>query len=358
MLKTTQAALSVSSTSYGAVQGKDVCLIQLGNGTVSIAVTNLGCAVLSVYTPDRLGKRTNIVAGLDDLSQYQQNDYYLGCVVGRFANRIANGRFTIAGEEVLLSVNNAPNHLHGGVEGFNKKVWDPVVLIEEADKVGVVFEYLSPDGEEGYPGNLTVQVKYMLDQHNRLSIHYSAITDKCTPVSLTNHSYFNLTGFENPVILDHLLQVNAGRYTEKNEHNIPTGEILPVAGTPLDFSIPKKIGKDISLLLFDQGYDHNFVIDHTGEGELSSAALLSDPQTGRLLRVFTDQPAIQVYTANFWDGSLSGRQQQPYVKHGAVALETQAFPDSPNHAGFPNTLLHPGDTYRSTTVYQFDVMQE
>lgn len=356
MLKTTHTALSVSRTWDGAIQGKDICTLQLENGPVSITATNLGCAILAVYTPDRLGNRKNIVAGLDDLTQYQHNDYYLGVVVGRYANRIADGRFLLNGKEVLLSVNNAPNHLHGGVAGFNKKVWDVVSLIEEENKVGVVFEYLSPDGEEGYPGNLKVQVRYTLDQHNRLGIYYSAVTDQCTPVNLTNHSYFNLTGFETPVILDHHLQVNAGRYTEKNERNIPTGTILPVAGTPLDFSMPKKIGKDIGLLLFDQGYDHNFVINQVKEGELTPAALLSEPQTGRLLRVFTDQPAIQVYTANFWDGSLLGQQQQPYVKHGAIALETQAFPDSPNHPGFPNTILHPGETYRSATVYQFEVM--
>jgi aldose 1-epimerase len=356
MLKTTHTALSLSPTWYGAVKGKDICKVQLENGAVSITVTNLGCAILSLYTPDRQGRQKNIVAGLDDLSQYQHNDYYLGCVVGRYANRIAGGRFILEGKEVLLSVNNAPNHLHGGVVGFNKQVWDMMALVEEENKVGVVFEYRSPDGEEGYPGNLKVQVKYTLDQHNRLGIHYSAVSDQCTPVNLTNHSYFNLTGFETPVILDHLLQINAGYYTDKNEHNIPTGTILPVAGTPLDFSTPKKIGKDISLLLSDQGYDHNLIINRAKEGELVPAALLSDPQTGRLLRVFTDQPAIQVYTANFWDGSLLGRQQQPYIKHGAIALETQAFPDSPNHPGFPNTILHPGDTYRSVTVYQFDVM--
>jgi aldose 1-epimerase len=356
MLKTTRTALSVSRTRYGAVQGKDIYTLQLENGSVSITVTNLGCAIVAVYAPDRLGNRKNIVAGLDDITQYQHNDYYLGCVIGRYANRIANGRFLLEEKEVLLSVNNAPNHLHGGVAGFNKKVWELVSLIEEESKVGVVFECLSPDGEEGYPGNLRVQVKYTLDQHNRLGIYYSAVTDQCTPVNLTNHSYFNLAGFETPVILDHHLQVNAGCYTEKNERNIPTGTILPVAGTPLDFSTPKKIGKDISLLLSDQGYDHNFVINRIQEGELVPAALLSEPQSGRLLRVFTDQPAIQVYTANFWDGSLLGQQQQPYVKHGAIALETQAFPDSPNHPGFPNTILHPGDTYRSATVYQFEVM--
>lgn len=356
MLKTTDTVLSVTRTWYGAVKGKDIYKVQLENGAVSMTVTNFGCTILSICTPDRHGKRKNIVAGLDDITQYQHNDYYLGCVVGRYANRIADGRFTLAGKEVLLSVNNAPNHLHGGVVGFNKQVWNMVSLIEEDNKVGVVFEYLSPDGEEGYPGNLKVQVKYILDQHHRLSIYYSAVADQSTPVNLTNHSYFNLTAFENPVILEHFLQVNAGYYTEKSERNIPTGAILPVAGTPLDFSTPKKIGKDISLLLSDQGYDHNLIINSAKAGELAPAALLSDLQTGRLLRVFTDQPAIQVYTANFWDGSLLGRQQQPYVQHGAIALETQAFPDSPNHPGFPNTILHPGDTYRSATVYQFDVM--
>jgi aldose 1-epimerase len=226
-------------------------------------------------------------------------------------------------------------------------------MIHDEGRVGVVFEYRSRDGEEGYPGNLKVKVKYTLNG-TRLSIRYSALTDKRTPVNLCNHSYFNLTGFDNPLVTGHFLQINALEYTGKGETNTPTGDILKLSGTPLDFSRPKKIAEDMDKFPADGGFDHNYVLSRQRSGEIVPAAELYDPETGRILRVFTDQPGIQLYTANWWDGSPSGRQHRSYIKHGGVALETQAFPDSPNHPNFPDTILNVGELYQSTTIYEFD----
>jgi aldose 1-epimerase len=282
---------------------------------------------------------------------YLHNPAYFGCTVGRYANRIAGGRIIIAGTEYQLPVNNDGNHLHGGVDGFHAKAWQVIACGQTDKEASVLMEYVSTDGEEGYPGNLITQVQYVLDNDDQLHIRYTAYTDKATPVSLTNHSYFNLTGFEQPLVTGHLLTINARTYTEKSDRNIPTGNMLPVAGTPLDFTQPTKIGEHIHALPADGGFDHNYVLQ-PGEGP---AAILEDPHSGRILRVFTDQPGIQVYSANYWDGSIIGQQGKPYVKHGAVALETQAFPDSPNHAHFPDTILSPGDIYRRHTIFAFDV---
>lgn len=331
--------LAVSSTYYGQLKGADLYLITLKNEQLIVHITNLGGTVTSIEVPDRNGVMKNVVAGFTDLQQYERNEAYFGCVVGRYANRIAGGRFLLNGASVQLSLNDGINHLHGGFDGFHKKVWDIVSI----NKNGVILEYLSKDGEEGYPGNLRVRVEYTLD-NEKLSMQYSAITDRCTPVNLTNHSYFNLSGFEQPLVTDHLLQINACYYTGKNIHNVPDGKMLEVAGTPLDFLLPKKIGADIDKLPADQGFDHNFVLK---EGP---AATLYDPLTGRQLQVFTNQPGMQLYTANLWDGTL-------YEKHGAVALETQAFPDSPNHPEFPSTILHPGSVYESRTIYAFSVIK-
>jgi aldose 1-epimerase len=272
-------------------------------------------------------------------------------------------------------MNDGSNHLHGGFEGFGRKIWDLAGVIHAEDEVGIVFSYTSRDGEEGYPGNLDVRVKYTLSPDNKLRMEYTAMTDKRTPVNLSNHSYFNLSGFDNPLITDHLLRVYAQNYTEKNDNNLPTGKILPVAGTPLDFSISKRVGDYIDRFPLDRGLDHNYVLDNQFPEGLSlapeiqspapgrpspvpealhPAAELYDPSSGRRLRVTTDRPGLQVYTANWWDGSLHAPEGQPYRQHGAVALETQAFPDSPNHTAFPGIILEPGDTYRATTVFEFD----
>ncbi len=329
----------------------------LDNGGIRVVIINLGATIVSIDVPDRAGLAGNIVAGFADEDRYRQNQHYLGCIVGRYANRIGGGRFLLDGNPVQLSVNDGTNHLHGGVEGFHRQVWDLHSRIDNGKEVGIVLEYLSRDGEEGYPGNCRVRVTYILDDAGRLSIAYEAVTDKKTPVNLSNHSYFNLTAFETPVIDDHLLRVNAARFTEKNGCNLPSGRIVPVEGTALDFLEPRRIGEMIGDLPVDRGYDHNYVIDREHGGELVPAAELYDPRSGRRLRVLTDQPGIQVYTANWWDGTIPGRQGRRYVQHGAVALETQAFPDSPNHPGFPDTLLVPGAVYRTKTIFEFSTCE-
>jgi len=346
---------SYSGTLYDHLRGKDVYWITLRNGDTVIRITNLGCIITSIHTPDREGVRKNIVAGFEEPGNYEQNPYYFGCVVGRTINRIGGGKFLLNGDMVQLSQNDGVNHLHGGFAGFDKKIWDIAGVIHSKGEVGVVFSYTSRDGEEGYPGNLDVQVKYVLTPENRLLMEYKAVTDKRTPVNLSNHSYFNLTGFDNPLVTDHWLTVHAEKYTEKNEFNLPTGNILPISGTPLDFSTPKRIGDHIGQFPLDGGFDHNYVLEKQLPDELAPAAELYDPSTGRGLRVATDRPGLQVYTANWWDGSLYTPDGQPYAQHGAVALETQAFPDSPNQPSFPGIILEPGDTYRATTVFEFAV---
>lgn len=322
---------------------------------MEVTTTNFGCAIISIRVPDKNGEKLNVVAGYDDIENYENNPAYFGCVIGRYANRVAGGKFSLNNQEIKLSVNESGNHLHGGFNGFNKKIWNVESLIRENDRVGVVFAYLSPDGEEGYPGNLTVKVSYILNNRNQLSISYRAETDMATPVNLTNHSYFNLAGFTKPLITDHLLKINAKTYTQTNTQDIPTGKILEVEGTPLDFLIPKKIGKELSLFSVNGGLNHNFILEKHAPGEMSLAASLEDDDTGRTLTIHTDQPAIQVYTANFWDGTISGSHGLPYQKFGAIALESQAYPDSPNHLSFPDTILRPGEIYSSSTIYEFGI---
>jgi len=330
----------------------ELCQYVLSNGKVRVGILNLGASITSIETPDRSGRMRNIVAGFADQEQYWQNEYYLGCVVGRCANRISQGRFCLDEKEIRLSINNDGNHLHGGFEGLHRKLWKLHSRINSDAGVGIVLEYNSPDGEEGYPGDLMIQVSYLLNKTGRFTIGYTAVTDKSTPVNLTNHSYFNLSGFETSTIEDHQLRVFAGTYTEKNELNLPTGRIVPLAGTPMDFSTSGRIGDRIHDLPLDKGYDHNYVLD--GEG-VRPAAELYEPVSGRSLRVLTDRPGLQVYTANWWDGKIIGQQEVPYVQHGAVALETQAFPDSPNQPSFPDIILRPGEVYKTTTIFEFDI---
>ena len=331
----------------------ELCQYVLSNGKVRVGILNLGASITSIETPDRSGRLKNIVAGFADQEQYWQNEYYLGCVVGRCANRISKGRMRLDGKEIRLSVNNDGNHLHGGFEGLHRKLWKLHSRINSAAETGVVLEYTSPDGEEGYPGNIMIRVSYLLDKTGRFTIGYTAVTDKSTPVNLTNHSYFNLSGFETSTIEDHELRVFASTYTEKNELNLPTGRIVPLEGTPMDFSTSRRIGDRIHDLLLDKGYDHNYVLDAAATG-IVPAAELYDPVSGRRLRVLTDRPGLQIYTANWWDGKIIGEQEVPYVQHGAVALETQAFPDSPNQPSFPDIILRPGEVYKTTTIFEFD----
>lgn len=350
--------LPVSVRPYLHEGDEKIFQVTLRNENMEVELTNIGCAITAIRTPDHRKVRKNIVAGFSDLLQYRINKDYFGCVVGRFTNRINNGRFRINGQSYQLSQNNGNNHLHGGVEGFGRKLWDLYEVIEAKDECGVVFSYCSPDGEEGYPGNLFVTVKYLLRRNNQLSLFYKAVTDKSTPVSLTNHSYFNLTGFEDPTIRHHLLAVEAADYTAKSDSNISTGEKVPVNGTALDFRKPKMIGQDLHTFPVDGGYDHSFILKNSNSKALLKAAILSEPLSGRSVTVYTDQPAIQVYTGNFWDGTTIGTQGITYVKNGGVALETQAFPDSPNHPHFPDPILHPGEVYESTTIYAFGVMEK
>lgn len=354
MLNVNSRALSATRKQYGQLRGAPLHMITLENAVMTVELINLGATITAIYAPDKAGTRKNIVAGFEHPEDYEHNHAYFGCTVGRYANRIAGGHLPVSGHHYQLSVNNDGNHLHGGFDGFHTKVWQVLQITQTNDEASVTMEYISADGEEGYPGNLTVQVQYVLDGTNQLSIRYTGRTDKSTPVSLTNHSYFNLSGFEQPSIIDHLLTINARTYTEKSSRNVPTGNILPVSGTPLDFTQPTRIGEHINSLPADGGFDHNYVLQSHQAGKVP-AATLEDPDSGRRLRVFTDQPGIQLYSANFWDGSITGQQGTPYLKHGAVALESQAFPDSPNHPHFPDTILSPGDVYRRTTVFAFDM---
>ncbi len=336
------------------LNGRDVYLITLTSRELTVRLTNIGCSIVSIEMADRQGIRKNIVAGFGSLEEYLVNRDYLGCTVGRYANRIADGRFEWEGRPVQLTVNDAPNHLHGGVEGFHKKIWDIGGYVRRSDRVEAAFHYTSEDGEEGYPGNLHVTVTYSLNDKGQLEIKYEAETDKTTPVNLTNHTYFNLTGFDTPNIYEHLLQVNARHFTEKNERNIPTGVLSETVGTPLDFSQPKKLGEGMDQFPLDFGFDHNFVLEKRQANELTLAATLQEPASGRIVNVYTTQPGIQIYSANYWDGTVVGRQGLAYQQHGAVAMETQSFPDSPNKPKFPDTLLRPGQLYHSRTIYEFD----
>lgn len=350
--------LSVSVLPYAHEGPEKLFQIILRNENMAIELTNIGCAITAIHTPDKRNNVANIVAGFSDLRQYCNNPDYLGCVVGRFANRIANGRFRFNGTDYQLTINNGDNHLHGGIVGFGRRVWDIFETIETMDHCGIVFSYCSPDGEEGYPGNLFVTVKYLLDKNNRILINYRAVTDKSTPVNITNHSYFNLTGFKDPAILHHQLCIQAGAFTVKSDQNTSTGEIASVQGTNLDFREAKCIGENIDSFPVDRGFDHNFILKFQRDKNMIRAADLLEPCSGRSLTVYTDQPAIQLYTANFWAGTFVGSQGVAYKKHGGVALETQAWPDSPNHSHFPDAILHPGEVYETTTIFEFGVRKK
>lgn len=328
--------------------------ITLGNGIISVGITSYGATIMNIHMPDKAGRLANIVAGFATPEEYRGEHPYFGSVVGRFANRISGAQFELDGRIYSLSPNEKVNHLHGGREGFDRKIW----TVEEVSKQSATLRYTSKDGEEGYPGNLEVTVRYSLEENNKLLITYSAVTDQPTVVSLTNHSYFNLSGFEEATIYDHTLEIAADRYTVKGIHNTSTGEIGNVAGTPLDFTTRKNLGKDIDQLGDDRGYDHNYILHghppgHSSlNGLLSKAATLRHAKSGRVMHVYTDQPGMQVYTSNWWDGTITGAQGKPYIKHGAIALETQAWPDAPNHPSFPPAVLRPGDVYKTSTAFE------
>ncbi len=324
-----------------------------GNG-MTVRITNYGARITSIQVPDRLGVFDDVVLGYDSVEGYINavDRAYLGGLVGRYGNRIARGRFSLDGKDYVLAANNNKNHLHGGNLGFDKVIW----TVDSAEGNSLQLSYLSFDGEEGYPGNLSVQVTYTLTEDNELKIEYDAVTDQATPVNLTNHSYFNLAGEGAPTILNHELMIAADAVTPVDDGLIPKGELSSVDGTSFDFRTPKKIGRDIGAdneqLRFGLGYDHNWVLSKKDVG-LTLAASLYDPDSGRLLEIFTEEPGIQFYSGNFLDGRLIGKSGKPYAYRSALCLEPQHFPDSPNQPDFPSTILYPGDRYHTVSVYKF-----
>ena len=306
-----------------------------------VSITNYGGAITSLKTPDRYGRFGDIVLGFETREEYVRNPRYFGALIGRHANRIANGRFSLNGAHYQLPQNNGVNHLHGGFKGFDKRDWTV-----SRDKNTLHLAYSSDDGEEGYPGNLDAFVDFTL-LDNELRVDYYATTDHDTIVNLTNHSYFNLRG--SGTILDHELLLNADHFTPVSEDLIPTGEIKPVAGTPMDFRKSKAIGTDLDAA---GGYDHNFVLNNY-DGSMKPAVRLSESTTGRVLEVLTTQPGMQFYSGNFLDGTLVGRNGVAYGKYAGLCLEPQYFPDAPNHPNFPSTVLRPGEEYKQTTVFRF-----
>lgn len=332
--------------------GKEVTLYTLENDHhMTVGIITYGGTVTSIKVPDEDGKIDDVVFGFNSLPEYLKEHPYFGVIAGRYANRIAKGRFTLNGVEYKLAVNDGENHLHGGITGFDKVVWDGSI-IQTDQAVGVNLVYLSKDGEEGYPGNLRTTVKYLLNNQNELVIEYEAVTDKPTVVNLTNHSYFNLSGEGSGKILEHEILINADRYTVVDEGSIPTGEQKAVKDTPFDFTVSRPIGDRIDAL--GLGYDHNYVLNKRGN-ELSLAAKVYDPKSKRKMEVYTTEPGMQFYTGNYLDGTRQGKSGKTYGKHEGFCLETQHFPDSPNHSDFPTTRLNPGETYRQKTVYKFVV---
>ena len=340
--------------------GRSVELFTLTNRHgIEVRAMTYGAIITSLQTPDRNGTPADIVLGFDSLSAYLAGSPYFGAVVGRFANRIAAGRFTLDGVSYRLARNNGPNSLHGGERGFDKVLWSGESFQTDST-AGVTFRYVSPDGEEGYPGTVRVAVTYTLTARNELSVDYDATSDKATPINLSQHTYWNLHGEGRGDILDHMLTLNASAFTPVDSTLIPTGRIAPVAGTPFDFRRATAIGARINgadeQLRFGRGYDHNWVLDSgggAGAGALVAAATVEDPASGRRLDIRTTEPGIQFYSGNFLDGTLKGKQGQIYGHRTALVLETQHFPDSPNHVNFPSTILRPGQRYQSRTTIAF-----
>lgn len=342
----------VASRLFGKLpDGTAVELYTLKDGPIEAQITNYGGIVVSLKTPDRNGRLADIVLGYDTLEGYLAgNKAYFGGIIGRYANRIARGTFQLDGKKYSLPKNDGENSLHGGTRGFDKVLWRGRAIPD-----GVELTYVSPDGEQGYPGTLTATVRYIL-RDRRLRIEYAATTDAATVVNLTNHSYFNLAGHGSGDILKHQLKINASRFTPVDATLIPTGELAPVEGTPFDFrkltAIGARINGDHPQLRFGRGYDHNWVLD-AQEGKLTEAAELYDPDSGRVLQVFTTEPGIQFYSGNFLDGSITGKEGKVYGHRTGLCLETQHYPDSPNHSNFPSTVLRPGKRYESVTEFRF-----
>jgi aldose 1-epimerase len=355
-----QAKVEVNESWDKLPDGRTVKLFTLTNANgLKATLTDWGATLVSMEVPDRDGNMADITLGFNNVEPYTGASPYIGSTVGRYANRIALGKFTLEGNAFTLATNNAPNHLHGGNAGFDKALWQSEALGREVlqggvSGVGVRFTHTSPDGDEGYPGALTCSVTYTLTDNNELSFDYVATTDKPTVVNLTNHAYWNLAGeASGQTILDHELTILAQRYTPTDDTFIPTGELAPVEDTPVDFRTPHAIGERIAQIPGDPGgYDHNFVVNGT-PGTLRIAAKVKHPASGRVMEIFTTEPGLQFYTGNFLDGSLTGKGGTAYKKNFAFCLEAQKFPDSPNKPDFPTSVLRPGETYRQTTVHKF-----
>jgi aldose 1-epimerase len=354
---------SIEKQAYGLTSADGIQVDEytlLNSAGMEVKIITYGGIITSVKVPDRAGNLANVALGFDNLEGYETQSPYFGCITGRYANRIALGKFTLGGQEYNLAINDRVNTLHGGWKGFDKVVWDAQTSTSEAG-VSLKLTYISPDGEEGYPGQLLVTVTYTLTEANEIQMDYHATTDKTTVVNLTNHSYFNLAGEGTGPIYNHILTIQASRYTLVDNNLIPTGEIASVAGTPFDFRSPKEIGpgqrSNHPQLLAGRGYDQNFVLDRPSPDDESIilAARVHEPISGRVLEVWTSEPAIQFYGGNSLDGTIVGTSGHTYRQSDGLALETQHFPDSPNHPSFPSTILNPGDTYQTTTIYKFAV---
>ncbi len=353
----------VSKAAFGKTKdGTPVEIYTLTNRHgMTAKIMTYGATLTELIVPDRAGKPANVVLGFDKLEPYLAGTPYFGATIGRVGNRIAKGTFTLGGKTYHLATNNGPHHLHGGNVGFDKVVWRAAV-IPAKDGQAVKFTHRSPDGDEGYPGTLDVTVVYTLTDSNELHLDYTATTDKPTPLNLTNHSYFNLAGEGNGLILDHVMMIAADSFTPTDDLLIPTGEIAPVKGTMMDFTTPTPLGARIDKVPIAPpiGYDHNYVLRKAGgggrgpgTGALTLAARVFEPKSGRTMEVRTTEPAIQLYTGNFLDGTIRNRNGVPYQKHAAFCLETQHYPDSVNHPNFPSTIIEPGQAYKSTTIYAF-----
>lgn len=341
---------TITEKPFGTYEGKPVTEYTLTNNNgMQVSIINYGGTMTKIITPDKSGAMGDVITGFESLDGFTQKGVpYFGALIGRYGNRIANAKFTLDGTEYKLAGNDGGNSLHGGNKGYDKVYWN---IEKMAGDSSLKLTYLSKDGEEGYPGNLNVQVIYTLSSDNGLKLDYTATTDKATVINLTSHGYFNLSGGKDSTILNHELMLKADKYTPVNAKLIPTGAMDPVAGGPMDFTAAKTIGKEIAQV--NGGYDHNWILNRTGN-DLEHVATLFDPGSGRQMEVWTTEPGIQFYSGNFLDGSLKdGKGGAKYVKHGALCLETQHYPDSPNQSAFPSTVLKPGETYHHTTVYKF-----
>jgi aldose 1-epimerase len=355
------AAPEVPSRPFGQLaDGREARLYTLKNAAGFQAdITDFAGIIVSLHAPDRRGVRADVVLGVSSATEFQAKAAGFNSIIGRYGNRIAGGKFTLDGRTYTLATNSSsggvPVHLHGGKVGFNRKLWQATPTVRDG-LPALRLRYLSPDGEEGYPGNLQVEVTYSVTADNALRIDYVANTDKPTHLNLTNHAYFNLKGEGEGDILDHVLTLRARRYTPVTPVLIPTGDLAPVAGTPFDFTRPERIGARIAAahpqIELARGYDHNFVLD-SQDGSLALAATVHEPTSGRVLEVLTTEPGVQFFTANHFAGKLSGKSGRPYGRHAGFCLETQHYPDSPNQPSFPSTVLRPGQTFRSTTVFRF-----